>query len=943
MAAKPIRIAIIANAAQAKRELNGFSSGLSSSFKKVGKVAAVGAAVAGAALLKFGVDSVKAASDAQQSLGATETVFGKFADTVIKTSEKAATKYGLSANQYRESANLIGSLFRNQGVAVGQLAGKTQEMVGIGTDLAATFGGTTAEAVEALGSAFKGEFDTLEKYGISLKQAEINAAASSLAQKKYGKSLEDLSTKQQAALKQQATSNAIMQQSARTRGAFARETDTLAHQQQVLAAQFENVKVKIGNVLLPILTKVFSFLNAEAIPAITEFGEKLGTFLAPYVDKAKAAFESLMESLQPVTDWFASHPEIIKGIGIALGIAAGAALAFAAAMGVVAIATSPITLVVLAVAALGGAIAYAYKNSETFRNVLSAVGRAVVQFGGWLKSNLMPVLQALGAYYVALFQRLRSITSTVLGVIKSLWSVFGSTITNFLRNTFQNLKTIVQGGLKVIRGIIQTVTAIIKGDWSGAWNGIKTILSGAWAVIRGLVSQGVNVVKSLMSAAWAALKALTSAAWNGIKSAVSSAISGLIGLVRGIPGKITSALGNLGSLLYNAGKSIIQGLIDGVTGMIGSLQDKFNSITNMIPDWKGPKAKDKRLLRPTGKWIMEGLIKGLDEGSTGVEKFLGNLTDKIEKALKAKGFKGKALTKGLKSWVFWLKQSDDALRANARAQDKNAERLKAAREALKDIVAESKDFARNIKQGIVAMGDITGLGKNEDGSVSISNLIDQLKDKVVAAQRFNVLMQQLAAQGLNQTAIQQMLSAGPEAALATAEAIASGGAAAISEINSLQSQLAQTGTQLGNAMADEFFSAGIKAAEGLVKGLEKEAKNLDKAAIRLANALVKAVKKALGIKSPSKVFEAIGDNVTKGLVIGLDEYRIKKAGESLSGALTTGFGEPALDAMVAASASQKSQVAVTLTAEQVSALEQGRKIALNLDTYYASGGRRKAS
>ena len=87
---RPVRIAIVANASQARRELSSFQSSMSRTFKAVGKGAAIGAAVAGAAAVKLGVDSIRAASDAEQSIGATETVFGRAADKIIAKSKRAA-------------------------------------------------------------------------------------------------------------------------------------------------------------------------------------------------------------------------------------------------------------------------------------------------------------------------------------------------------------------------------------------------------------------------------------------------------------------------------------------------------------------------------------------------------------------------------------------------------------------------------------------------------------------------------------------------------------------------------------------------------------------------------------------------------------------------------------------------------------------------------------
>jgi hypothetical protein len=245
------------------------ASKMGGALSKVGGLMAgglvAGAAAGAAGLLMLGKASIDLASDAQQSMGATETVFGKAADTIIRKSSGAAQKYGLSANVYRENANLIGSLFKNQGVAVDQLAGKTDKMIGTASDLAATFGGTTTEAVESLSSAFKGEFDPLERYGISLKQSTVNSEAMAVANVDTAAAFGKLSAKQQTAAKQQATANLIAKQSADSMGSFGKETGTYAHQVQVLGATFDDVRAQLGSALLPKLTTLMKYLS-EKLP-----------------------------------------------------------------------------------------------------------------------------------------------------------------------------------------------------------------------------------------------------------------------------------------------------------------------------------------------------------------------------------------------------------------------------------------------------------------------------------------------------------------------------------------------------------------------------------------------------------------------------------------------------------------------------------------------------
>lgn len=314
--AGPIRISVLANASQARRELDSTgraATGMGDKFARAGRALAIGAgaglAVAAVGIAKLGVASTEAASQAEQSLGATETVFGRYADNIIKASDKAALSVGLSANEYRESANLIGSLFRNQGVATDQLAGKTDRMVTLGADLAATFGGPTSEAVAALGSAFKGEFDPLERYGISLKASTISTEALAVANVKSATEFSALSTAQQTQAKQQATTNLLLEQSTRATGAFSRESNTLAGQQQRLGAQSENLQATLGKALTPALTTLAGVANDDVLPPLQDLAEKyaprLGAALGDLAESAGPRLEAALTNLPNLLGQFA--------------------------------------------------------------------------------------------------------------------------------------------------------------------------------------------------------------------------------------------------------------------------------------------------------------------------------------------------------------------------------------------------------------------------------------------------------------------------------------------------------------------------------------------------------------------------------------------------------------------------------------------------------------
>lgn len=82
-------------------------------------------------------------------------------------------------------------------------------------------------------------------------------------------------------------------------------------------------------------------------------------------------------------------------------------------------------------------------------------------------------------------------------------------------------------------------------------------------------------------------------------------------------------------------------------------------------------------------------------------------------------------------------------------------------------------------------------------------------------------------------------------------------------------QLTQQMNDRLKVLEKEFRKSGVLAIEGLILGLEEKEKDAKAAAKRIGDAIAKALKKALGINSPSKVGIYIGEMVSAGLAEGL--------------------------------------------------------------------------
>lgn len=274
MASVALTLRVLADTSQAAGQLRNLGQETQSFADRAGKAAAV---AAGFAAVTGGImAAANAASKLEQASGGVEAVFKSGAGAVKAWADQAATSIGLSKSQYMELATLIGSQLKNAGVAMSDLGGSTDQLIQQGADLAAMFGGTTAEAVEAISSALKGERDPIEKYGITLTEAGVQAEILAMG-------LDTSTTAAQQHAKAMATLSLITKQGGDAWGAAAREADTFAAQQQVLQAVTQNVLAELGQVFLPMLADLAgAFVDmAPAIQAmLTPLAGLIGLLLS---------------------------------------------------------------------------------------------------------------------------------------------------------------------------------------------------------------------------------------------------------------------------------------------------------------------------------------------------------------------------------------------------------------------------------------------------------------------------------------------------------------------------------------------------------------------------------------------------------------------------------------------------------------------------------------
>ena len=346
-----LSIKIIADGKQAGREFKDTN-------EQVGKFddglrkASVGAGIAVAAIAGVAVAAGNAASDLQQSTGAVESVFGQYADGIKANAEAAAQAVGLSKNSYNELASVLGAQLKNMGMPMDEVATQTEDLVGLGADLAATFGGSTADAVGALSSLLRGERDPIEKYGVSIKQADIAAKMAAMG-------LDGLEGEAAKAAETQAMLALLTEQTADAQGQFSRESDTAAGAQQRANAEWENAMAALGEGLLPVMA-YFAGLLADVAQWVGENTELVITIAA--------VIGTMAAAILLVNGAITAYRTIAT-------IATAAQIAWNVAMS-----ANPLGLIILAIAAVVAAIVFLITNWEQVKEVAVAVWETIVDW-----------------------------------------------------------------------------------------------------------------------------------------------------------------------------------------------------------------------------------------------------------------------------------------------------------------------------------------------------------------------------------------------------------------------------------------------------------------------------------------------------------------------------------------------------------------------------------
>ena len=632
--------------------------------------------------------------------------------------------------------------------------------------------------------------------------------------------------------------------------------------------------------------------------SIETVGLLIGQQLAPFVERAAGVIELLAGK-------FVNLPGPMQGVAVALAAVAAAAGPLLIALGFIATGLAAVSLpvvgVVAGLTALGGALVAAYTHSSTFRAAVQTALGAVASF---ITGQVVPAAQRIGIAFqglvavvlpivlqiaavvrqhmpaiaatvqqafatvksiiLAVMTVVRTVITTATAVIQAVWDRFGDRILSTVSKVFPAVLAAIRGALRVIQGVVDVFVGVLTGDWSRLWSGVQRIVTGAWQIVSGVVRAGTNAVAGILGALGSVIAGIATSAWNAFTGAVRAGIGKSLDVVRELPGRIKAVFAGLPGVLTAVGQDVIRGLVAGLESAKQWVIDKIQEIADVIPGWVKKRlgiASLSKVMKELGRHISDGMVKGIEGTRGDVRAAMDGVISTLREA--NKNGLTKLAVETQNKLLKWASKYESVTKA-----------LDEQRAKLQQLNSDARQLAESVRGAVVETGNLSDVTARTDAEgnelpITYDDVIGKLTTARDRATAFNATMAQLRTLGLSTQSIDDLANAGP-AALEEAQAILSGGAAAVAQVNALTAQIANAGTAVAQLASSNMYAAGIAVAGGLIAGLESRGAVIEAVMERIAGTMVKTIKKKLKVKSPSRVLETIGAFTGEGFALGID-------------------------------------------------------------------------
>lgn len=250
--------------------------------------------------------------------------------------------------------------------------------------------------------------------------------------------------------------------------------------------------------------------------AVNNVSLALGSTLAPVISTVVTKLSQVITFVANVIRESPILQSVVIGVAVALGIL-GAALGISAIIQAVTTAfgmlntvlfANPIFWVITAIVALVAALVYAYKHSETFRNIVNkafnTVRTTAVNVFGRIKNTVKTAFNAIKSAANSLKSNLSSIWNSIKNAASAVWGAIRSTasstwagIKNNIVTPMQTAYTTVVGKFTELKSKISDKVGEIKNKVQSTFDAIREKMEAPIQAAKDTISGIIDKVKGL--------------------------------------------------------------------------------------------------------------------------------------------------------------------------------------------------------------------------------------------------------------------------------------------------------------------------------------------------------------------------------------------------------------------------------------------------------------
>lgn len=205
-------------------------------------------------VIGLGAAAIKLASDFEETDSKFKTVFSSIQFEAEQTARIFEKSFGLSSKAAKQMLGDTGDLLVGFGFTEKEALDLSKQVNELAVDLASftNFSGGAEGASLALTKALLGERESIKSLGIAITEADLKKFAED-----QGLVFKELDRVTKATL----TYQLAAKQSSKAIGDYARTSGSFANQTRQLTAQFTNLGVEIGTMLLPVAQKILGWVK----------------------------------------------------------------------------------------------------------------------------------------------------------------------------------------------------------------------------------------------------------------------------------------------------------------------------------------------------------------------------------------------------------------------------------------------------------------------------------------------------------------------------------------------------------------------------------------------------------------------------------------------------------------------------------------------------------